>query len=361
MPDGSRLGLRQTICALLCGVIFAVAPLPGVTASAASSPTDRSSPSAEPTTGASSGVRLKPAARRIAVLRNQRIVNPTGMAVSLLHKNVIWLISGRRLFAINTAGETVAVYTLDGFKPQSLKAMAIRKEEDGTSTLLLGDFGDPARRRAGVWLYAVPEPKTLADGKLRASRWLLSYPDGAQDAGTLLLDPYDQRAYVVTVSPTGGKLYAIPSVLGPGMRNRMAVVRPLYFVAQDGFILADGRVVLRGGLQSHVLDGVKGRRLAFLQMPAGTEYGPIALGADGKSMLTVGRQRNAALWRVALPDEPKGTARRGEEWSSTRVPDMKIDSPGRLPGGVLGTVSLGALVVLGGAGLVVMRRRRNAV
>jgi hypothetical protein len=364
MMDGPRGG-RRSVRAVVpfgrvaCVFACAVSLVPG-TALAAPSPTPTPTQSAA-VPGQPEEVRLTPHAERVGSFADPRIVNPSGLAASKRHAGVLWVLSGNRLFAVNGRGQTVGAYTLGGPPAFNMRAIAIREEDNGDFTLLLGDLGDNRkRRRGGVWLYSVPEPKTLGNGRLTPVRHRLAYPDGPHDAGTLMVDPYDQRAYVVTVSPTGGNLYVMPSVLGDRMRNMLAEVRPVHFIAQDGLILPDGRVVLRGRLQAHVLDGVKGARLAYLQMPQPTEFGPIALSADGKSLYTVGKTRESGIWRVAMPAAPGPSFTRGGD-VSREVPETKIEEPSPLPGGVLGTASLAALLAIGAASGVMWLRRRRTV
>lgn len=355
MIQGPRGGRRRMVPGIVWALVCVATLTPG-TAVAAPSPTPKTPvPSTPP-----EEVRLTPRAQRIGTIADPRIVNPSGIAASTVHKGVLWMLSGGRLYAVNAQGRTLGAYTIGGPPAYNMRALALRKEENGTYTLLLGDIGDANKqRRNGVWIYTVAEPRTLGTGRLTPTRYRVKYPDGPQDAGTLMVDPYDQRAYLVTVSPTGGVLYSVPSVLGARMRNLLAEVRPLYFVAQDGAILHDGRVVLRGRLQAHVLDGIKGARLAYVQLPEQTEYGPVAVSPDGKSLFTVGKDKQSGIWRVDMPAEPGPSFTRGGD-TSRSVPQTELSEPSPLPGGMLGTVSLGALAAIAAAsGVLWLRRRRH--
>jgi hypothetical protein len=55
--------------------------------------------------------------------------------------------------------------------------------------LFLGDIGDNTHTRSSVTIYRVSEPDTIASAKVRAEAFVLTYPDGARDAETLLVHP----------------------------------------------------------------------------------------------------------------------------------------------------------------------------
>jgi hypothetical protein len=295
-----------------------------------------------------------------STLADKRIGKPTGMVMSTLHRGVLWMISGKTLFAVKTSGRTVGAYTFSGPAPLTLESLAMTKDERGRPMLVMGDTGDPHQSRSkGVWLLMVREPERLGNGTLRPQRYHLEFPDGPQNARTLLVDPSDQRLYLVSMVSTGGNVYALPAALGLGMTNLLTKVNPLHFVSQDGGFLPDGRVILRGRYQAHVLAGIGGKRLAYLQMPRDAD-GPIAVVPGGGSIMVAGSAPKSRLWLLRLPALPAAPPTPGPQADHTVRP-APVVSTGPLSGRAVGLASLGGMVAIALLGGVLHLRRRSRV
>jgi hypothetical protein len=340
-PRRVLVALLAVLCTLVSDPTAALA----VDAADASAPTPTPAP------------RTIPAVQATWDLTDKRIVNPTGLAVSTLHRGVVWMISGRTLFAVQ-AGRTTGTFTFSGPAPVDFEALAISKDEQGHSMLLLGDTGDPHRsRKKGAWLYMVAEPTRLGKGTLRPQRYQLEYPDGPQDVRSLLVDPANQRVYLVSLTSTGGDVYAVPAALGLGMSNLLTKVNPVHFVAQDGGFLPNGRVLMRGKNQSHLLEAIGGRRLAYLQMPRQAD-GPVAIEPGGGSVLVTGSAPKGRLWQLRIPDVPDAPPLPSASGAPTIRP-VPVTATGPLSGHLAGMVSLAGIVAIALLGLVLHLRRRT--
>jgi hypothetical protein len=290
-------------------------------------------------------------------LADKRIAQPTGLALSSLHPGVMWMVSGKTLFAVQASGRTAAAYTFSGPAPLDFEALAITKDERGHPMLLLGDTGDPHRsRRKGAWLYMVREPDRLGNAVLRPQRYQIEFPDGPQDVRSLLVDPSDQRVYLVSLTSTGGNVYALPAALGLGMSNLLTKVNPVHFVAQDGGFLPDGRVILRGKNQAHLLEGIGGKRMAYLQMPRQAD-GPVAVLPGGTSILVAGTAPGR-IWRLRIPDLPAPARTPGPGDAPTAGPAAPL-STGSLSSQAIGIASLAGIFVIAIFGAVLHLRRRS--
>ena len=84
------------------------------------------------------------------------------------------------------------------------------------SCLYVGDIGDNNARRPHITIYRLPEPASASEDSARSEVFHATYPDGPQDAESLLTTP-DGRLYVVTKGETGAvALYRFPRDLRPG-------------------------------------------------------------------------------------------------------------------------------------------------
>jgi hypothetical protein len=132
------------------------------------------------------------------------------MVASRSQPGVLWVHNDSgddpRFFAIDGAGATLGTFNVKGGKATDWEDMAIGPggdPNDGTTWLYLGDIGDNAEKRDSIAIYRVPEP-VAADAKGGevdvdgVEAITLTYPDGAHNAETLLVDPDDGELVIVT-------------------------------------------------------------------------------------------------------------------------------------------------------------------
>jgi hypothetical protein len=135
------------------------------------------------------------------------LIEISGMAASRSQDGVIWAHNDSgdspRVFAMRHDGSSIAAFSLEGAGAVDWEDMAIgRGPEDGVDYLYLGDIGDNAAARENIVVYRVAEPAVAgASGEqplagVDAIR--LTYPDGAHDAETLMVDPDDGSLVIVS-------------------------------------------------------------------------------------------------------------------------------------------------------------------
>ena len=265
---------------------------------AAPAPTLAAAPPAGSTPGA---------ARSDRVLRDPRIGESSGLAVSARHPGVLWTLNDGddgRLFAVRPNGQTAAAYRL-GVPARDWEALAPGRDEQGRPVLWVGDIGDNASARTGgILVHRVPEPERLEGGQLRPTSYRLRYPDGPHDAEALLVDPRSDRLYVVTKQVFSGVVYAAPRRLDPRAPNVLERVGSAPGVVTDGSFLPDGRVAVRDYGVAFVAGKVtaldeagrvplpeqrQGESLAVLPEPSPPT---LLVGSEGPG---------SRVWRVPLP------------------------------------------------------------
>lgn len=138
-----------------------------------------------------------------------------------------------RFFAVDQAGRTRTVYRLPDVQARDWEDMARGPDEEGRSSLWLGDIGDnSASRDRGLLVHRIPEPDPTSRERVTTeppTSFRLRYDDGPGDAEALLVHPTTGRLYVVTKPLAGGaKVYAAPERLdpaGPNLLTEVAQVR----------------------------------------------------------------------------------------------------------------------------------------
>jgi hypothetical protein len=281
-----------------------------------------------------------------------------------------------RFFAVGPDGRTRTVYRLPDVQARDWEDMARGPDEQGRSSLWLGDIGDNnARRDRGLLVHRVAEPEPTDREKVTTEAprsFRLRYEDGPGDAEALLVHPRTGRLYVVTKPLAGpAKVYAAPERLDAGGPNTLSLVAEVPFevtgteggpglgslaqlVVTAGDISPDGRrVALRTytDLYEWAVDGddVAG---AFAGTPAVTPLPPteqgegLAYSTDGSAILVSTEGAGTPVHRLTRTAGPSPEAQARAEQAELR----SLPWPVVLGAGAV----LGALVVVRGA----VRRRR---
>jgi hypothetical protein len=287
-----------------------------------------------------------------------------------------------QFYAVDRRGRLLATYRL-GVDARDWEDMARGPDEQGRSSLWLGDIGDnSATRERGLLVHRVPEP---AVDPARPGRTVdtpdpvsfrLVYEDGPRDAEALLVHPRTGRLHVLTKDPAGpSRIYAAPPTLDPDAPNALRhvgeVARPggrggLQVTAAD--IAPDAsRVALRtyGQLFEWPLEGddvaaaLRGRP-TVTPLPRTMQGEGLAYTRDGSGVLLTTEGPDAPVHRLprttaAAPEnQPPGAQPPGASAGSGagRTADPNSDPPYLLIGAA-GLVSGAAA-----AGLLTRRRSR---
>ena len=155
------------------------------------------------------------------------------------------------LFAVDESGRVTSRVRLTGAALEDWEAIAAGPCPAGTC-LYLGDIGDNNASRPRIAIYRVPDvrgtpPETIA----LTDVFYATYPDGAQDAETLLVTA-DGSLVIVTKGDSGPvAMYRFPRELKPGATHRLERVGAARNTGRvtaaqrvtDGSISPDGALV----------------------------------------------------------------------------------------------------------------------
>ena len=289
-----------------------------------------------------------------------------------------------RFFAVDAGGRTVTTYTLPEVQTRDWEDMARAPDEQGRSSLWLGDIGDnSASRDHGILVHRVPEPEVdRARERVRTpppTSFRLVYPDGPGDAEALMVHPRTGRVYVVSKPLAGpAKVYEGPERLDPAARNPLALVAEVGFrptgtpggpgigglaqlLVTAGDIAPDGsRVALRTytDLYEWTVEGddvaaaLEGEP-TVTPLPPTRQGEGLAYAPDGQSVLVSAEGEGAPVHRV-VPERPASPE---QQPSAPGAPGAGPVEPARPWPVVVATgVVLAVLLVVRGA----VRRRRYA-
>jgi hypothetical protein len=200
-----------------------------------------------------------------------------------------------RVFAIDPAsGETVGV-TRWSDEPTDVEALA----PAGPGHVWVGDIGDNGASREGIQVSRVPVGR--GERRVDVTSYALTYPDGPENAETLLADPRDGRLYVATKNVFGGRLFAAPRTLSSTGTNRLRPVGEVLAIATDGAFLPDGRhLVVRDYSRAVVYSFPDLEEVGGFVLPDQEQgEGLATLGAD--ELLVSSEGQGSDVLRVRLP------------------------------------------------------------
>lgn len=245
-----------------------------------------------------------PAPKRLFTIKDERIKESSGLAKSVKHQGIYWTVNDSgdtgRVFAVDATGEVQAVVRF-GAKVNDVEALGIDRE----GTLYIADIGDNKENRDQIEVYTIPEPETLEDeSNVRYHRYDFTYPDGAHDAETLLIEPGTGQLYIVTKAVKGtGAIYAAPpSPSRQGTNDLTKLAAAPSGVITDGTFLPDGqRVVLRTYADvTTVAWGDNPNAIARGAAPLG-QGETIALGPTDSTVVVGSEGANSAVYQVQVP------------------------------------------------------------
>ena len=301
--------------------------------------------------------------KEILTLQDSRIDESSGMAVSQVHRGVVWIINdskgGPYVYGVDETGATVARLTLANLANRDWEALAPGVDDDGDAALWIGEIGDNDARFDSVKLYRIPEPVELGDQQAPWRRYELIYPDGAHNAEALMVDPTDGSIYIVTKEALGAGVYATDGTPEPGTTTMMQRIGSAPMFVTDGAISPNAdQVALRTYTSLYLYpagsflsgDDSDGGRFGLPSQPQGETVSYLH---DGTSVLAGSEGVGTAIYEVQLPKVASNDGANLEP-----AEDDASDSALTSSTGI--AIALGLVVLVSLSAAIVVARRSRA-
>ncbi|MFD9211260.1 hypothetical protein ACFVZM_33880 [Streptomyces sioyaensis] len=238
-----------------------------------------------------------------------RITESSGLAASRAHPGIYWTHNdsddGPYLYAVDgRSGRTVARITLRGIgSPRDVEAISVGPD----GNLYVGDIGDNLGGSWDhVWIYRLPEPKTLRDATVTATQFTVKYADGPRDAEALMVHPKTGRVYIASKKQDGGgALYEGPRRLTAGATNTFRRVAPIDLWVTDGAFSPDGsRLALRSYFGARMYRWQDGRPkdLGSVGVPVQQQGESVTFTPDGRTLMYGSEGADSEVKPVGLSD-----------------------------------------------------------
>jgi hypothetical protein len=152
------------------------------------------------------------------VVRLKELAEASGVAASRRNPGAFWAINDSGdpvIYALDAMGAVTGQLRLTGARVDDWEAIAVGPCGSG-GCVYVGDIGDNDGSRRRITIYRVAESAATGASSAAAEAFHATYPDGPQDAESLLITS-DGAMYIVTKGVKGSvALYRFPRDLRPG-------------------------------------------------------------------------------------------------------------------------------------------------
>lgn len=229
------------------------------------------------------------------------------------------------IFGMTTGGKHLGTWRVDGAENIDWESIATYKDPAGKCSLIIGDIGDNDEARDQLEIYRIPEPTANADTATSdsenplltetAQTMLFSYPDGNNNAETILVHPKTGDIYVVSKEESGpAGVFRMKPAFGSGTAVVGEKIADISIPAEPegrltgGSISPDGNRVmlcdLNGGYELVLPDGAADPDVVWQQPPLPVDLGDrpqgegVSYGRDGRTLFASSEERNSPLFLI---------------------------------------------------------------
>jgi len=187
----------------------------------------------------------------VGTLENKEIDEASGIAFSKTHDGLIYTHNdsggGRKIFVIDTLGKGLTVFKLKGVWNRDWEDIAVGPGPDPKlNYIYVGEIGDNQAKYTNIFIYRFPEPEQFLEAmEVEPEILKLSYPDGAKDAETLMVDPISKDIFILTKRDSLNILYKTTQEAFEKKEAGLEKVMELPFtMSVAGDISSDGKEIL---------------------------------------------------------------------------------------------------------------------
>jgi len=233
-----------------------------------------------------------------------------------------------RFFAIDAKGNLLSTLYFKG--DPSKKRLGVTDCEDiaggpgpvkNKSYIYLGDIGDNGGNRPYVTVYRFPEPNKFSGNmQIESEAVHLKYPNGPQDAETLMVDPILKELIIISKRQDTVGIYSAPLFFKKGdtikMKKQGSLVLPgkgLVKYVVSGDISRDGQQILLktyANVYYWLRNGKEPISQTLRRTPTKLPYilerqgEAVGFTPDGKAYYCISEGKNAVIYRYNVPQLP---------------------------------------------------------
>lgn len=244
----------------------------------------------------------------------------SGLAFSKAHPKLLYTHTDSggeaAVYLLDSEGKELGKIRLEGVENRDWEDIAVGPGPGGKSYVYVAEIGDNVAVHRSVQIFRFPEPDRIADGwTVKPEILTFSYPDGAMDAESLMVDPISGDLFVVSKRYKQNTVFRLKSAdFGKNGVVAEELLKLPFTSAVAADISADGSQILvknyfkvyhwtrKSGESVAQALARPPRELPYVPEPQGEAIG---FGPDGKAYYTVSEKRFdilPVLYRYLLTD-----------------------------------------------------------
>ncbi|MFT7424116.1 MAG: hypothetical protein ACI9O5_000049 [Algoriphagus sp.] len=253
--------------------------------------------------------------KAIREIKADKFEELSGIAFSRVHAGVFYghTDSGGKssIYIFNADGEELGEIKLEKVANRDWEDIAVGPGPGGNSYIYIGEIGDNAAVHDEIFIYRIPEPTKLTpESEVKPEKIKLTYPGGARDAETLMVDPISGDIYIISKRDKNNNIYCLPAARFNEKEAELGKVGELNFTSSvAGDISSDGnQILIKSYLNIYYWTRKAGESIeqALSREPLMLIYNPepqgeaIGFQPDGKAYYTISEKRfdiNPTLYR----------------------------------------------------------------
>nr|WP_287938520.1 hypothetical protein [Algoriphagus sp.] len=241
-----------------------------------------------------------------AVINNPILEEISGLAFSQKHPNLIYVHTDSggeaAVYLLDSLGKELGVIELEGVKNRDWEDIAVGPGPGGKPYVFVAEIGDNAAIHSEICIIRFPEPNSItANSTVKPEVLRLTYPGGARDAETLMVDPISGDLFIVSKRDDKNTLYRVPQSAFSKGKATLEKLHNLDFTSSvAGDISSDGsKILIKNYFTIYYWERKTGESIpqALQRVPKRLPYVPepqgeaIGFNPSGNSFFTISEKR----------------------------------------------------------------------
>ena len=233
--------------------------------------------------------------------------------------------NGPFIFAMSLEGKHLGTWRVENAESVDWESISSFKDSSGKCFLIIGDIGDNDEVRSDLQIYRVAEPTPSAEtassnsaNPMRtepAQLMKFTYPNGKNNAETIIVQPGSGTIYIVTKKKNGpAGVFRITPAFGSGEVVKGEKVADVSVPSKPEGLLTGGsmspdgkRVILcdlKGGYELVLPEGASDPEAIWTQKPRVIDLGDrkqgegVSYGRDGATLYASSEKKNSPLFMI---------------------------------------------------------------
>ncbi len=243
---------------------------------------------------------------QIKEFKSDKLEEVSGMAFSHVHPNLMYMHTDSggesAVYMFDTLGNELGKIELTGVNNRDWEDIAVGPGPDGKSYIYVAEIGDNLAVHDQIRIFRIPEPQSIEkESSVKPEVLKLTYPDGAKDAETLMVDPTNGELIIISKRNKKNTVYSISNEFFGSEEKELILCGELEFTGSvAGDIAMDGsKILVKSYLEVYYWERESGdsiwetlkkepMKLPYIPEPQGEAIG---FQQDGKAYFTISEKR----------------------------------------------------------------------